>query len=144
MTTWKILGFAGLIPFVSFLFLGTYLDNSAFKSEQLFIAYSAIILSFIAGSLWRVNEKQNHKHRQVVSNLFALIAFCALCTDPLFSLILLATSFPLILFCEFRIGTQQSPNHIYMTMRCKLTFLVFLMHIFAIYLWHFKSIKVSV
>jgi hypothetical protein len=139
MTTWKILGYAGLIPFVSCLALGSYFDNLVFESQQLFIAYSAIILSFIAGSLWRVNDKKHYKNRQVISNLFALIAFSALCIAPLLGLILLTTSFPLILFCEFKISGQSSAKQMYMIMRCKLTFLVFLMHIFAMYLWHFKN-----
>ncbi len=137
MNTWKALGYAGLIPFFGCLTLSAYIDNLGFNSQQIFIAYSAIILSFIAGSLWRVEDNNAHKNRQLVSNIFSLIAFSALCVNFLAGLIILASSYPLILFFEYRITVKSAQKRHYMIMRCKLSFLVFLAHIFAVYLWHF-------
>ncbi len=137
MSTWKTLGYAGLIPFFACLMLSKYIDNFGFESQQIFIAYSAIILSFIAGSLWRIDDNNEHKNRQLISNIFSLIAFSALCVNDLAGLILLATSYPLILFCEYKMSLLPASNQNYMIMRCKLTLLVFVSHIFAIYLWHF-------
>jgi ABC-type Fe3+-siderophore transport system permease subunit len=137
MSTWKTLGYAGLIPFFGCLILSTYIDNLGFNSQQVFIAYSAVILSFIAGSLWRIDDNNEHKSRQLISNIFSLIAFSALCVHFLAGLIILASSYPLILFFEYKMTGQASMKKHYMIMRCKLTLLVFIAHICAIYLWHF-------
>jgi hypothetical protein len=137
MSTWKTLGYAGLIPFFGCLTLSAYIDNLGFNSQQVFIAYSAVILSFIAGSLWRIDDNNEHKSRQLISNIFSLIAFSALCVNYLAGLIILASSYPLILFFEYKISGQASMKKHYMIMRCKLTLLVFIAHICAIYLWHF-------
>ena len=137
MKTWKTLGYAGLIPFFGCLTLSAYIDNLGFNSQQVFIAYSAVILSFIAGSLWRIDDNNEHKSRQLISNIFSLIAFSALCVHFLAGLIILASSYPLILFFEYKMSGQTSMRKHYMIMRCKLTLLVFIAHIFAVYLWHF-------
>jgi ABC-type Fe3+-siderophore transport system permease subunit len=137
MSTWKTLGYAGLIPFFGCLTLSAYFDNLGFNSQQVFIAYSAVILSFIAGSLWRIDDNNEHKSRQLISNIFSLIAFSALCVHFLAGLIILASSYPLILFFEYKMTGQASMKKHYMIMRCKLTLLVFIAHICAIYLWHF-------
>jgi hypothetical protein len=137
MSTWKTLGYAGLIPFFGCLTLSAYIDNLGFNSQQVFIAYSAVILSFIAGSLWRIDDNNEHKSRQLISNIFSLIAFSALCVHFLAGLIILASSYPLILFFEYKMTGQASMKKHYMIMRCKLTLLVFIAHICAIYLWHF-------
>jgi hypothetical protein len=137
MSTWKTLGYAGLLPFFGCLILNTYINNLGFNSQQVFIAYSAIILSFIAGSLWRIDNNNTHKKQQLISNLFSLIAFGALCINYLAGLVLLASSYPLILFFEYKMSRQTSVKQHYMMMRYQLTLLVFLAHIFAIYLWHF-------
>jgi hypothetical protein len=137
MSTWKTLGYAGLIPFFGCLTLSAYIDNLGFNSQQVFIAYSAVILSFIAGSLWRIDDNNEHKSRQLISNIFSLIAFSALCVNYLAGLIILASSYPLILFFEYKMSGQASMKKHYMIMRCKLTLLVFIVHIFAVYLWHF-------
>jgi ABC-type Fe3+-siderophore transport system permease subunit len=137
MSTWKTLGYAGLIPFFGCLTLSAYIDNLGFNSQQVFIAYSAVILSFIAGSLWRIDDNNEHKSRQLISNIFSLIAFSALCVHFLAGLIILASSYPLILFFEYKMTGQASMKKHYMIMRCKLTLLVFIVHIFAVYLWHF-------
>ena len=137
MSTWKNLGYAGLLPFFGCLILSAYFDNLGLNSQQVFMAYSAIILSFIAGSLWRVDDNNAHKNRQIISNIFALIAFIALCLNYLVGLIILASSYPLILFFEYKMTVKSAQKRHYMIMRCQLTLLVFLAHIFAIYLWHF-------
>ncbi len=136
MMTWKILGYAGLIPFFGCLILSTSINNIGINSQQVFIAYSAIILSFIAGSLWRIDEKNTYKKQQLISNLFSVIGFAALCINDLAGLVLLATSYPLILAFEYKIARQTSIRQHYMKMRAQLTVLVFLAHILAIYLWH--------
>lgn len=46
------LGFAGLLPFIGAL-LALVLDvDLPFKAEQVFVFYSAIILSFLCGAIW--------------------------------------------------------------------------------------------
>ena len=65
--SWQVLGYLGLIPFLAALgltFLPLTLSNSAMT---IFIAYSAIILSFLAGSQWSESRKQ----RSFFKNNFA-------------------------------------------------------------------------
>ena len=51
--TWRSLGYLGLTPFVFTLILTTAgVTLPALSPPELFIAYSACILSFLAGTLW--------------------------------------------------------------------------------------------
>ena len=135
MSTWKLLGYAGLTPFIGCLVLSVYIDNLGVDSRQIFIAYSAVILSFIAGSLWRISDNK-YKNSQLISNIFSLIAFTALCIDDLEGLIILATSYPLILFYEVKLRFNSPRERIYLVLRCTLTLLVFVFHIIGIYMWY--------
>jgi hypothetical protein len=136
MITWKILGYAGLLPFIGCITLNAYIDDLGFDSQKVFIAYSAIILSFIAGSLWQVTENEKYKTPQLISNIFSLIAFCALCINHLEGLIILASSYPLILYYEYKIYLRLPQQQTYRKMRCNLTGLVFILHIVGIYIWY--------
>lgn len=87
-----ILGYAGLVPFV---FLSIMMANAAFfgaglqsssilglYTPYLFISYSAIILSFLAGTLWSRNQLDGDSAQNALlllgSNFVALIAWLAL------------------------------------------------------------------
>lgn len=86
------LGCAGTIPFVLLssmmvyaTFIGIGLQSSSvlgLYTPYLFISYSAIILSFLSGTLWNRNEYSPESTQNelllVVSNLLALTAWLAL------------------------------------------------------------------
>ena len=46
------LGFAGLLPFIGALLALVLNVDLPFKAEQVFVFYSAIILSFLCGAIW--------------------------------------------------------------------------------------------
>lgn len=81
------LGYAGLIPFVLMAAAVWFLpENNALTISQHFIAYSAIILSFISCLLWsaalfsQTGETTNQQKKQwlVISISFSLIAWLSL------------------------------------------------------------------
>ena len=87
-----ILGYAGLVPFVllsimmaNAAFFGAGLQSSSILglyTPYLFISYSAIILSFLSGTLWSRNQLDGDSAQNVLlllgSNFVALIAWLAL------------------------------------------------------------------
>ena len=73
MKTWQWLGYLGLIPFVACLWLfnapiDSALNQTLFNPQQAFIFYSAIILSFLAGALWRKDTLSQDTKMQIFSN----------------------------------------------------------------------------
>lgn len=123
---WRGLGYLGLLPFIGCLwlfeylpqladvnFLQPYLNTLAVNPQQAFIFYSAIILSFMAGSLWKkdtynantheskINSSSSNKALSVISNLICLFAFTCLFLSIFYSLILLPLSYLCVLFIEY-------------------------------------------
>lgn len=129
----------GLIPFVLCLYLSDYNVFWGIDPKQAFIAYSAVILSFIAGTLWQVNGPQRNDNKnnkqQVISNMFSLIAFVSLLINPYAALAILATSYLLHFLYEMRFVLQDELNPQYITMRFRLTLTVVLLHITACIVW---------
>ena len=139
MKTWKTLGYMGLIPFVLCLYLSGHEMFWGIDPKQAFIAYSAVILSFIAGTLWQVNgPQQSYKQKskqQIISNFFSLIAFVSLLINPYVALAILTTSYLLHFLYEVRLVLQDELNPEYITMRFRLTLTVILLHITAFIVW---------
>lgn len=135
MKTWKILGYSGLIPFIICLAFSNSIDNFGLNSQQIFITYSAIILSFIAGSLWQVKAEVDLSEKQLISNVFSLTAFLSLCLNSYTGLVILTISYPLILCYEYSIFLKATQKSNYIKMRIKLTIMVVIFHLLAFYLW---------
>ena len=138
--TISTLGYAGIIPFIvacGFAVIG--LD--AFAS-RLFFSYSAIILSFLGGSLWgRIISRQQAQSTTVLtaliaSNVFALAAFAALLlisVGPLLPLVLLTAGFVAVLIAEQMVSGVLAPvsaevHPRYATLRAALSAAVLLLH----------------
>lgn len=133
MQTWKILGFLGIAPFIICLYLyvnETWLEQAKFG----FVAYSAIILSFLSGSLWRVEFDIKARH-QVISNVFSLLAFASLFIDKSLALLTLSSLYMLLFIYEVKGFTQRKTSTDYKAMRFRLTLLVVSLHIVAYVLW---------
>ncbi|WP_440877201.1 DUF3429 domain-containing protein [Thalassotalea sp. PLHSN55] len=158
MKTWQWLGYLGLIPFIACLWLTTFpLDNVAVDPQQGFVFYSAIILSFIAGTLWqkdhticKENKKSEHQvlnqleqHRcalpskQIVSNVFCLLAFGCLLLPIFYGLLILPLGYLTLLLAEYVLyrGNDQTFTKSYFLMRFTLTVLVTSLHCIALLLW---------
>jgi hypothetical protein len=138
MKSWQLLGYLGLLPFIGFLYLSVNVENPNITAQQAFVAYSAIIVSFIAGTLWRKDD--HHINQQITSNTLSLIAFLALLIERDLALIILVFSFLFLFIYEQKLakGTQQNNlNANYMKMRFWLTFIVVSLHITAYFLWFY-------
>lgn len=158
--TIKVLGFAGLIPFLvpAVLMLEAALTPKGFESAALFglyapyvfITYSAIILSFLCGALWGKavsgDCRQSANAMLIFSNLIALSAWsCTLFIylAPIMSILavaILLAGFLAVLFCEREfelIKTQRNSDGdfretSYWKMRLQLTGFVSLLHLLVI------------
>ncbi|MFT6895848.1 MAG: hypothetical protein ACJA13_000245 [Paraglaciecola sp.] len=138
MKTWQILGYLGLLPFMACLYLGTQTTVLGIDAKQAFIAYSAVILSFIAGSLWNAQHQPHHTRQHVISNVFSLIAFISILVGGAFAIAILAVSYLLLFAYENKLVKQCKPGNLkgdYITMRFWLTLSVALLHIGALILW---------
>ncbi|MBA6380066.1 MULTISPECIES: DUF3429 domain-containing protein [unclassified Colwellia] len=138
MKSWQLLGYLGLLPFAGFLYLSVVLEDSSVWAQQAFIAYSAIIVSFIAGTLWRKAEDNTRLTQQIISNLLSLIAFTTLLMPDDLALIVLSFSFMFLFLYEKKLAITEQINDVdlaYMRMRFWLTFIVLSLHTSAYYLW---------
>ena len=137
-TTMFQLGYLGLLPFIGGLMLlvlnETLLNLSG---QQIFISYSAVILSFLSGILWgaAIDNFSSAFSRAalILSNIFALTAWAALLLNDYFKVaaLLLAIGFFGVWFAERHIRTTQktaSPEG-YQTLRNRLTIGVIALHL---------------
>ena len=144
-----IVGYAGLIPFgiPVCLMLGDLWFGSTIRSgipwvvhaPDLFISYSAIILSFMCGTLWAgsqtIGNNRLAKGAVLVSNLLALSAWGALLlmliasVPKVFCVILLMFGFISLLTAERMLGTAVM---VYWRMRLSLTAIVLILHLIMI------------
>jgi hypothetical protein len=133
----KLSGYGGLLPFIMTL-AGLYLTSGAIKEFFLdaFIAYSAVILSFIGAVHWGFILKAEAFDRAAKLLAFAvipsLIGWTALLCPPLFALIFFALAFPgLFIYERFTELSELLPSW-YMMLRVQLTMLVTSMQVVAI------------
>lgn len=134
------LGYLGLVPFA----LGTVmiafdLQIFAIDGNQLFISYSAVILSFLSGVLW--GRSLNHQvatSRRValiLSNVFALMAWLLLLqtSQSVTAVIaLLGAGYIAIWYFEKRTWCDELTD-LYQTMRRNLTGMVAGLHLVVVF-----------
>ena len=140
--TYMTLGYLGLLPFALplWVIVTASLSERGVHSAAIlglyapyaFIAYSACILSFLAGSLWRDHiGSQGVGSVLLVSNLLALMAWvCLMVTQvsqllTLLAIAVLMSGFLTLLWAE---QATIAADHNYTIMRFKLTALVVAMH----------------
>ncbi|WP_350432539.1 DUF3429 domain-containing protein [Shewanella sp. H8] len=132
--TWQWLGVAGLLPFIILSVLA--FNHSLLAPEHTmlgFVSYSAVILSFVAGTLWGkaviLALDDNIAKLLIISNIIALASWIALITPfELSALILLASGYLYLLYVEFK-AKQLSTTTSYMTLRTILTSVAVICHI---------------
>jgi hypothetical protein len=135
MKTWKGLSYLGLLPFLACLYLSNETAFLGIAANQAFIAYSAIILSFIAGTIWRRDSQFCNDKRHIISNIFSLIAFASLLIEREMALVTLAISFMFLFVYEKSLSEPKALPTGYMNMRFGLTVIVVLLHVVAYFLW---------
>ena len=135
-----ILATLGMIPFV----FATYLSwsNQVFFEKSgldLFITYSAIILSFMGGTLWGQFIHKNigslSRYVLISSNFLAIGAWFSLLIDvPVLSIGLLFLGFISTFWVEARsLKHNESANARYLNMRFTVTIVVCVLHLLVLY-----------
>lgn len=134
------LGCLGLMPFIaSTLVYHTDLFHLGFQSQPVFIAYSAVILSFLSGSIWGQVLEQPYqvegKTLLVFSNAIAVGAWLALLIHlNALSIILLLFGYISLFWMESRWLKQiRIDQTFYPKMRFVLTAIVCTTHLFMLY-----------
>lgn len=146
----KVLGYAGLLPFLSttVVMLNAVINGPGLQSAAVFnlyapyvfISYSAVILSFMAGTLWAKWESGSDSTMTnaavLFSNVVSLTAWLALLMIfmssimTVFAVTILLVGFASLLWVERLTKTASD----YWQMRVNLTSSVMLMHAVVIYL----------
>lgn len=129
----QLLGYAGLIPFVSLPLLVGIQQLSVFQGALYFNQYSAIILSFFGGVHWyaALNEPR-YSHQLYVAMLPSIFAWLSIAfLAPGLTLCVLALSYVLMVIYDIRFLSM--PNG-YNKMRMKLTIVVVACHMLMYWL----------
>lgn len=138
-----LLGCMGLLPFIGALF-GSLRDIAilSMSAQWLFASYSAVILSFLCGSLWGRSLSGNFNVSSgllmTVSNLVALLAWMSLLNSSSqlkSSIGLLGFGYLVVLACE-HVASEKMYHNVYfgyLRLRWGLTIAVVIMHILMFY-----------
>ena len=126
-STAKLLGYAGLIPFLTFS-IGCWLPLP-YVTDAVFvlIAFAAVIMSFMGAIHWGAAMSSNsNKHSQqlVVSVVPALAAWLALMISTVPALTILLTGFILLYLYDNAVEKSQDFPSWYIPMRKNLTIVV--------------------
>ena len=125
--TAKMLGYAGLIPFVVFS-IGVwvplpYVEDAA----QILVAYAAVILSFMGAVHWGVAMSSAGSDRSkyyIASVVPALIAWLALLMPASYAMLVLLTAFIVLLAFDSAVTKPQGLPVWYIPLRLRLTIIV--------------------
>ena len=157
----QILGYLGLVPFlVPIWFVLNHQSLLGLSPSRLFVVYSGVILTFLAGSIWGtivnrpLNSPANYaepdfRHVEVpiglaasfavISNLIALSVWLVILISDNYdfaALFALLTGFVIVLWMELGWNLQYSASlkNKYLSLRWKLTLIVTTCHIVMLFL----------
>lgn len=123
----KILGYAGLIPFVVFA-AGSWVSLPYVEdATAILLSYAAVILSFMGAIHWGLAMANNHAHGAkyfIASIIPALVAWLALLLSQPLALVLLIIGFVGLLVYDKRVEASQHFPAWYIPMRIRLTLTV--------------------
>ncbi|PKG74631.1 DUF3429 domain-containing protein [Shewanella sp. Choline-02u-19] len=131
---WLGLGYAGLLPFIlSTLMVWLGWQLPWFSAHFAFISYSAIILSFISGTLWgralALSTSGTIGRLLILSNLYSILAWVALLLNQeVISLAILSVGYLSLLAVEKK-SQALCLNDDYLSMRHRLTLVAVSMHL---------------
>ncbi len=132
----KILGYGGLIPFITFS-IGSWLPSPYHSySVTMIITYAAIILSFMGAIHWgavMTKKDKSHNRYYLISIMPALVAWLSLLAPEIFSLFILVTGFTLLISYDIAVEKPQGFPAWYIPMRIRLTIIVFLCLVSALF-----------
>ncbi|GLS89181.1 hypothetical protein GCM10007916_02480 [Psychromonas marina] len=130
----------GLLPFIICLWLFKLIGNDPeqlFNPQQAFQFYSVIILTFLAGTLWRKESNTIYSSAQIISNLFCLYAYIWLFMPLFYTLIFLPLGYVGLLATEYLLLQDRKTvtTSQYFIMRLTLTTAVVVLHAIALLAW---------
>lgn len=132
----RTLTIAGILPFVLTLAMAlTRVRVNSLTGTEIFLAYSTVILSFMAGSLWgQASHFRSSQHDGLLlaSNIWALLAWCCLLfgeeTDYWINMLILMFGYWHLYWTEKSFSTASAPVSYY-ALRKWVTCTVILLHI---------------
>lgn len=136
----KLLGYAGLIPFVALpLLYTTPMWLSPARILELYQLYSALILGFMAGVFWpvlqsNITSEAKTERLALAAVAFPVLSFLALFTAPEYFLPAQACLFVLLRLSEFRLGLNRQYAGPYRSLRNQLTLVVLFSHVLLYFL----------
>ncbi|MHA7880762.1 MAG: DUF3429 domain-containing protein [Saccharospirillum sp.] len=127
----RLLGYAGLIPFVGLTALITLTGGEdGARLNDLFLHYSGIILGFMAGVLWPVlYHSERRSHLALVAVTPAVLAFLIIALVPQWALVSLAGVFLALRMIERIMGIDARYPQGYTALRWQLTAVVVACHL---------------
>lgn len=133
----KLLGYAGLLPFIGLPVLIVSGMLSYFQGYTYFVQYSAIILSFFGGIHW-LDALQNKRsdHQLYVAMLPSIVAWLALIFfsgNTLLSILSVA-HIGILMYDKYVLALERDILLDYTFLRTMLTTIVVLSHLFMAYL----------
>ena len=84
------LGYLGLIPFILSLIMAVYFEQFKETSEQAFIVYSIVIISFMSGIHWgiAINSDDKRRTKFIVSTIPPVLVWFAFLCFPSYFLVI--------------------------------------------------------
>ncbi|MFW8589440.1 DUF3429 domain-containing protein [Glaciecola sp. 2405UD65-10] len=133
----KVLGYAGLLPFIGLPLLIVAGALSYFQAYTYFVQYSAIILSFFGGIHW-LDALQNRRkdHQLYVAMLPSIVAWVALIFLEGNSLLsaLSVAYIGVLMYDKYVLALEKDILLDYTYLRTMLTTIVVISHLFMAYL----------
>ncbi len=127
----RYLTFLGVIPFLLLLMLSFYNFERTDYTSNLFHAYSAIIISFIAGTHWGIclYSKDGNNRILLESNLITLMAWFSLFSLSSMTELIMIGCFLYLLHVDQRLQKNGLISELYFRRRMLATFTVILIQI---------------
>ena len=133
MKTKIVLGYLGLVPFITFvIFPIAFGERYEVMGHQQIVVYGSIIISFLSGIVWGI-EVLNHKNF-IISIIFSLSGFLAILLSY-FNQILAMSLLFILFFLFYNFESKINPhfsNYKYMKLRKNLTTWVCGCYLFSI------------
>lgn len=133
----RLCGFGGVLPFL-LAAAGIHVTSGELHAffAHAFLAYGAVILSFIGAVHWGFILKTEHIEQAAkllaIGVIPSLVGWCGLLLPPLFTLIIFSFAFPsLFIYEQFSQIGSLLPEW-YMKLRVQLTMIVTLLHFVAL------------
>ncbi|MDT0594473.1 DUF3429 domain-containing protein [Glaciecola petra] len=136
-TNAKLLGYLGLLPFITIPLLIMTDQLFYFEGFEFFVQYSAIILSFFGGIHWLdalQNRRKNHQlYMAMLPSIVAWLSLIFLSGDTLLS-VLSITYIGVLMYDKYVLALERDILIPYTQLRMILTTVVVVTHLFMAYL----------